>query len=77
MTDAELVILRTRIEQAENSYHSLMTGQMAVVVVDQNGEKVEFNRVSADKLYAYIAALKLQLPGVPVSPYAGPIRFFF
>lgn len=77
MTDAELVILKTRISQAENSYHSLMTGQMAVVVVDQNGEKVEFNKVSADKLYTYIAWLKGQLPDVPVSAYAGPIRYFF
>lgn len=77
MTDAELAILKSRIEQAENAYHSLMTGQMAVVIVDQNGEKVEFNKVSADKLYAYISSLKLQIPNAPVSPYAGPIRYFF
>lgn len=77
MTDIELAVLKERITQAETAYHQLMTGQMATVVVDQNGERVEFNKVSAPQLYAYISGLKLQLPGVPVSPYAGPIRFFF
>lgn len=61
--------LQTRLAEAEAAYHRLMSGQSARVVVDQNGERVEFSSVSAGSLYAYIARLRAELApllGCPV-----------
>ena len=76
MTQEELT-LRARILEAENAYHSIMTGAMATVIVDQNGERVEFNKVSSAKLYLYIQDLKSQLPDAAAPTFAKPIRWIF
>lgn len=58
-----------RLEEAEASYHALMTGGQTRVFVDQNGERVEYNTGSALQLSKYIAELKRQLGlGVPAGP---------
>lgn len=46
------------LTQAEAAYHALMTGKQARVVVDQNGERVEYNTSNRDALRAYIADLR-------------------
>lgn len=74
-----LETLQARLEEAEAAYHRLTTGQSARVVVDQNGERVEFSSVSAGTLYAYILRLKTQigaLNGCPL-PVNRPIGFTF
>jgi len=68
------VTLQEKLTQAETAYHELMTGQKAVVFVDQNGERIEYNRVSAARLQQYIADLKSQING---TPYGAPLRPFF
>jgi hypothetical protein len=71
--------LQTRLAAAEAAYHRLMTGQAARVVVDQNGERVEFTAVSATQLANYIARLKAEigsLLGVPAKVNR-PIGFLF
>lgn len=71
--------LQTRLAEAEAAYHRLMSGQSARVVVDQNGERVEFSSVSAGSLYAYILRLKTQLAPLlncPL-PVNRPIGFTF
>lgn len=45
------------------AYHDLMVGCLPMVVVDQNGERVEYNRASAGRLAAYIRSLELSLAG--------------
>lgn len=64
------------LDDALAKYHALMTGTSARVVVDQNGERVEFTAANATKLYAYIQMLQSQL-----NPYAGcnngPAGFIF
>lgn len=72
-----LAPLATRIEEAKNQMHLLQTGKAARVVVDQNGERVEFSMTNIGQLRAYITELEAQLnaPATPV-PY-GPIGFFF
>ena len=52
--------LAEKIEDAEKSLHNLQTGKSARVVVDQNGERVEFTPANSSKLAAYIADLKRQ-----------------
>ncbi|WP_299315719.1 gpW family head-tail joining protein [uncultured Halomonas sp.] len=64
--------LTEKLADAEAKYHQLLTGQSARVVVDQNGERVEFTAISASRLAAYIMDLKRQI-GVsthgPLVPY--------
>lgn len=64
--------LTEKLADAEAKYHQLLTGQSARVIVDQNGERVEFTAISASRLAAYIADLKRQLGGAasaPLVPY--------
>lgn len=58
--------LEQQIAEAEESYHNLLIGRSARVVVDQNGERVEFTAANRADLYNYIQRLKSQLnPAVP------------
>ncbi len=59
-TDAEL------LAEAKAAYHSLMIGQSARVVVDQNGERIEYTAANAARLQAYIAQLEAKIAGRPV-----------
>lgn len=52
------------LAEARKAYHALMTGTSARVVVDQNGERVEFVAANKQALLAYITQLEQQL-GVP------------
>jgi hypothetical protein len=47
-----------KLVEAESAYHSLMIGASARVVVDQNGERVEYTAANASRLQAYITSLK-------------------
>lgn len=76
MTNEELIQLQADIKDAKRKYHALMTGTAVTVFVDQNGERIEYSRVSANSLAAYITSLEAQLPGAS-SPYARPLRFVF
>jgi hypothetical protein len=64
-----------KLDEAEEAYHNLMTGTQAKVVVDQNGERVEFTASNASRLFAYIQSLKKLLN--PASHITGPARFLF
>jgi hypothetical protein len=57
------VSLADQLTEARAAYHRLQLGEAAVVVVDQNGERVEFRPASAPKLAAYVADLERQLAG--------------
>lgn len=63
-----------QLVQAQNAYHDLMTGKLARVVVDSNGERVEFTAANSSKLLAYIQSLQAQLTGVRANR---PMRPFF
>ena len=47
-----------KLVEAEAAYHDLMIGASARVVVDQNGERVEYTAANASRLQAYITSLK-------------------
>jgi predicted regulator of Ras-like GTPase activity (Roadblock/LC7/MglB family) len=55
------VATQADLTAAETAYRNLMTGQAVKVLVDQNGERVEFKPADASKLAAYIYDLKSQL----------------
>lgn len=77
MTAEEVTALKNKISDAEAQYHKLMLGQTARVIVDQNGERVEFNSANRSHLYTYIQQLKAQLPDEYVFQPVKPIRFLF
>jgi hypothetical protein len=62
-----------RLNEARNALHLLVIGKSARVVVDQNGERVEFTAANRAALEAYISALEGGLDRRP----AGPIGFIF
>jgi len=70
--------LEDRLADAKEAYHSLMTGTMARVIVDQDGQRTEFTAANATKLYGYIQALEAQVtpPDLTTNP-GGPIGFVF
>lgn len=72
MTPSERAIYEERLSGAEKAYHELVTGASIKVLVDQNGERIEFNMASSLRLAAYIAELKRILGRNAVS---GPLRF--
>lgn len=65
-----------RLAQAEDAYHALMTGRAVVVVIDQNGERIEYAKANASALRSYIEALKLEIAGGSSLP-SRPMGVFF
>lgn len=55
--------IKALLAEAEKAYHDLMVGNKASVYVDQNGERVEFTKVDADKLLIYIQNLRSRISG--------------
>lgn len=74
LTAEERQKLKARLEDAEDSFHLVMTGQSARVFVDQNGERIEYTAANASRLQAYIATLKSQLGLLRI---AGPMKPWF
>jgi hypothetical protein len=68
-TNADLLI------QARAAMHDLRTGRSARVVVDQNGERVEFTSANLAGLRAYIDELERAIAGSLIS--RGPLRPYF
>ena len=69
---------QANLADAQLKYHQLVTGQMTRVIVDQNGDRVEFSAANATTLLAYIQKLN-SICGVPSGPQAidQPARFSF
>lgn len=65
---------QTDLDQARAAYHALMTGKSVSVVVDQNGERVEFRATNKASLNQYIKDLEKQLGGTSSNR---PLRPFF
>lgn len=61
LTSEQRAVLQARLTEAQTAYHRLQIGTSARVVVDQNGERVEFTSANSSKLKAYIAELEAQL----------------
>lgn len=72
-----MATLAEKLVEAENAYHALMIGQSALVVVDSNGERVEYNRSNAAKLAAYIEDLKRQIAAGSTPRRLGPAGAVF
>lgn len=56
------------LAQAEAAYHQLMTGTSPRVVVDQNGERIEYTAANRTGLYSYIQELKALIAAPTANP---------
>lgn len=78
---AQVAAWKAALIDADAAYHNLMTGRMARVIVDQNGERVEFSSANKSDLYLYIADLRSKIAAcedpVAVAMNSGPARFWF
>lgn len=74
LTPEQKAVLQTRLAAAELAYHNLCIGGQARVIVDQNGERVEFTAANSSRLAAYIADLKRQLATCSTG---GPLRMIW
>jgi membrane protease subunit (stomatin/prohibitin family) len=78
LTAAERLAVQARLDEAVAAYHQLTTGQSARVVVDQNGERVEFVAANSAKLASYITSLRMQLAPTGCALQAlAPAQFMF
>lgn len=67
-----------QLEAAKEARHNLITGKMARVFMDQNGERVEFNKTTIGDLDSYIRELETTVdPSLLASRRPRPIGFFF
>ena len=73
-----LLTPQQRLDEARSAYHALNTGKMARVVVDQNGERVEFAVANKTALYNYIKQLEREVGANLLGPMTnGPAQFLF
>lgn len=77
MEQAQIDLLNARLAQAEEAYHDLCTGQAIRVMVDQNGERIEYTAATRQGLWAYILLLKSQLSNTEQVTISGPAGFIF
>lgn len=63
-----------KLDEAEAAYHKLVTGRSVRVLVDRNGERVEYTLANRAALQAYIQELKNEISGT--NP-AGPLGVMF
>lgn len=63
-----------KLDDAEAAYHKLVTGKSVRVLVDRNGERVEYTMANKGALQAYIAELKKEISGEDTS---GPLGVMF
>jgi hypothetical protein len=66
-----------RLDQARDALHNLVTQKLARVLVDQNGERVEFTQTNINDLRAYIGELELEVSPSTAGKLARPIGFIF
>lgn len=69
--------IQIALKQAKDAKHQLMTGKAPRVIVDNNGERVEFNTANVSQLNTYIAELESSLARAGSSAVRGPMGFFF
>jgi hypothetical protein len=68
-----------KLDEAEKAYHALVTGTSPRVIVDRNGERVEFTAANRQGLASYITELKMTLGLLTPNalPVNGPAQFLF
>lgn len=75
---ADLATLQQWLSEAQIAYHTAMLSGTVTVVVDQNGERIEYGRSNPANLLKYIASLQAQINSLlGVAVVGGPLRPVF
>lgn len=64
-----------RLADAKARYHELLTGQSVRVLVDQNGERIEYTAANREKLAMYIQDLEAAVAGKTLGT-GGPLGVY-
>lgn len=73
---ADLNTLQTRLQEAENAYHDLMTGKKAVSVSWSDGQSIEYRKSDSAQLEQYIQFLKRQIAELNGGKRRRPIQLW-
>lgn len=82
----DILDLKAKLKEAEDSYHQLMMGGSVRVFVDQNAERIEYTASNKQNLWNYIITLRTMIcainPSDPVCACGigvakGPARFIY
>lgn len=57
----DIPALNAQLKDAETAYHELLLGRSARVIIDMNGERVEFVGANKGNLYSYILQLRADI----------------
>lgn len=79
-TPQECAAMQAKIADLRQSYEDLLSGRKARVLVDQNGERIEFNAGNPRALLTYIQGIESEYKdvcGIARKPLSRPIRPFF
>ena len=63
-----------KLTEAEAALHDLTLGNAVRVLVDQNGERIEYTAASRGKLAQYVEALRKEIDS---SRITGPLMVYF
>lgn len=69
--------LQERLKDAKEALHDLMTGRSVRVVVDQNGERVEYTAGNRRDLQNYISSLEAEIANEGRTASVGAMRPWF
>ena len=71
-----LIYTPLQIQEMKLQYHRLISGGSVSVVIDQNGERIEYARGDAQRLWAYILAAEAQSQTASLKAMR-PLSFMF
>lgn len=64
------------LKEARNAYYRIVTGQSVIVVIDQNGERIEFQKANLSALADLIRKMEIELNAVANNGAYRPLRTF-
>lgn len=75
----DIPAMNAQLKDAETAYHELVLGRSARVIIDMNGERVEFVSANKGNLYSYILQLRADIAKCSGDPSVvrGPAGFIF
>lgn len=76
----QCLLLDSKIKDLVTQYEDMISGRKARVLVDQNGERIEYNAGNVTRLATYIAQMKSEYAencGGAGQAMSRPIRPFF
>lgn len=68
---------QVQLDEARAAYYRIITGQSVTVVIDQNGERIEFQKANVSALAELIRKMELDINASINASALSPLRVFF